>query len=222
MKNDEPKVVFIPANYKTGTSFMGFEIKTSNVIQGVILALIPVVIGYGIVPKLIDFKIENMLSIVCFFSFGLGYLGVVGINGQTLGGYIQDLLNFRKNKRKTYYNPRIKKEAMFFLDEQKENKEMLPREKIIAFYNKYKAHSDLKNRELAHELEKDFVQTEELYFEDDSGFVAKPVAYMSAKERKQYEKEQKKLQRKDDKERKRKERNSHVKKTKPRKIAGLK
>ena len=219
MKNDGPKVVFIPANYKTGNSILGHEIKTSNVIQGCILAMIPVIIGYGIIPKFIDVDEVSILSTVIFFSFGLGYWGFVGVNGQTLGGYIQDWFMYRKNRRKTYYNPRIKKEAIFFLDEQMSNKDMLPRDKIIQFYNKYKAHSDLKNRELAHELEKEFEQSEELYFEDDSGFVAKPIEYMTAKERKMYEREQKKLQRKDAK---RKEKKSNVKPKKQRKIAGLK
>jgi hypothetical protein len=131
------------------------------------LALIPVVVCYAILPEFIEIKFLDTLSPVTFFSAGLGYLGVVGINGQTLGDYVSDWLSYRKNKRKTYYNPRIKKEAVFFLDEQKQDKEMLPREKIMALYSKYKAHSDLKNRELAHELEKEFEQSEELYFEDD-------------------------------------------------------
>lgn len=222
MNKDEPKVVFIPTNYKTGNSFLGYEIKTSNVFQGVLLALIPIIICYVILPKFIEIKFMDTLSIVTFFSAGLGYLGVIGINGQTLGEYIQDWLTFRKNKRKTYYNPRIKKEAIFFLDEQKQDKEMLPRDKIIAFYNKYKAHSDLKNRELAHELEKEFEQSEELYFEDDSGFVMKPIEYMTAKERKQYEKEQRKLQRKAAKSSSGKERKWYGKQNKPKKIAGYK
>ena len=222
MKIDEPKVVFIPANYKSGNSIYGFEIKTSNVIQGSILATIPAVIGFGIIPDFIQINPDLNLSIVTFFSFGLGYLGFVGINGQTLLSYIQDWLMFRKKRRKTYYNPRIKKEAIFFLDEQKNNKEMLPRDKILAIYNQYKAQSDQKNRELAHELEKEFEQAEDLYFEDDSGFVAKPIEYMTAKERKLYEKQQKKLERKRDKEAKRKEKNAHVQTFKPRKVAGFK
>ena len=221
MNKDEPKVVFIPANYKTGTSFLGFEIKTSNVLQGILLALIPVVICYAILPEFIEIKFLDTLSPVTFFSAGLGYLGVVGINGQTLGDYVSDWLSYRKNTRKTYYNPRIKKEAVFFLDEQKQDKEMLPREKIMALYSKYKAHSDLKNRELAHELEKEFEQSEELYFEDDSGFVMKPIEYMTAKERRKYEKEQRKLHRKAVRLSKGKEKKAYGKKDKPRKIAGL-
>ena len=94
MQNDEPKVVFIPANYKSGNSIYGFEIKTSNVLQGSILTTIPAVIGFGIIPDFIQIDPDLNLSIVTFFSFGLGYLGFVGINGQTLLSYIQDWLMF--------------------------------------------------------------------------------------------------------------------------------
>lgn len=207
MKDENPAVIFIPDNYKTGATFLGFEIKLFNVFQAIILASIPVIIDYLVIPSYFNISLTNsyLLSVTIFFSASFGYLGLIGVNDMTLGEFVYNYITYKKRQRKTYYNPRIKKEILTIFDEE-ETREELPREKIIALYNTYKEKFDEKNREAALKMEQNSLSEDEIvFFEDDYGVVDKPVEYMNPKEYKLYMKAQRKQRKQEEKQRKKEE-----------------
>ena len=190
-KQEQPYEIFIPENYKTKSNFLGYEVKIANVIEGFAFGLIPVLIGIFVLPKIPFIDSETNLSITTTFAFALGLFGFIGIDDELVITWLLDILKFKQSRRIAYYNPRVKKEAhSIFADNDKQD--MLPREKIIKLYENYKAQLDSKNRELAHEQEKQFDQAETMYFEDDLGFINKPIEYMTAKEKKKFKKEERK------------------------------
>lgn len=194
MSDESPRVIFIPDNYHTGTSMFGVEIKISNAIQTIILVLIPIILNYFVIPSYfsIDRTSTVLLSFTIFCVVILGYLGLVGVNGMTLGEFVYIYLMYRKSKRKTYYNPRLKKELKPIIVEET-TREELPRDKMLALYNQYKEKFDEKNRQAALESEMsgDY-ENSQIFFEDDYGIVDTPVEYMSQKEYKAYQKRLKK------------------------------
>lgn len=190
-KQEQPYEIFIPENYKTKSNFLGFEVKIANVIEGFAFALIPVLIGIFLLPKIPIIDSETNLSITTTFAFAFGLFGFIGIDDELVITWLLDILKFKQSRRIAYYNPRVKKEAHSIFAEN-DKQDMLPREKIIKLYENYKAQLDNKNRELAHEQEKQFDQAETMYFEDDLGFINKPFEYMTAKEKKKFKKEERK------------------------------
>lgn len=194
MNNEKVRNIYIPRNYKTGANILGFEIKVWNVLQGIVLAAVPLFIGFYLIPKNYGFSLTSpwLTTPTIMFASLFGYLGLVGIHDFTFGEYVAIVLKFKKNQRQTFYNPRAKREAITVIKEE-ETREELPREKIIAFYNTYKAKIDEKNREAAHKYEmENELDEENMYFEDDLGAVDKPVEYMTNKEYREYKKALKK------------------------------
>ena len=134
--------------------------------------------------------------IVTFASAILGYLGVAGINGYTFTQFIKSIIRYRKKKRVCYYNPRIKTEASPY-NQESLAEQMLPREKLEMFYKKVKSGYDAKQRENALDEEKYILSDREnMFFEEDSGVIDKPVEYMDNKEYKAYRKNLKQEERK--------------------------
>lgn len=205
--NDKPKVIFIPNNYKAGLNVLGFEIKIFTVVQAVALAAIPFIFTYLIIPQFYNLNVYNkyIFGITMFFAAGLGYLGFVGIGGMTLGEFVVNFVNFKKRQRVAYYNPRVKREILSIFAEE-EVREELPRDKIIAMYSQYKEKMDAKNREtMAKSIEEINNVEDNVFFEDDFGFVSKPLEYMTQKEYKQYQKQQAKAAKQAKKEQKKAE-----------------
>ena len=94
--------------------------------------------------------------------------------------------------RKTYYNPRVKKEMVSLMTEQSEANQVLPREKVLKMYNEFLEKRNLADQAKAHEIE-DNDLGEDVFFEDDFLVMDKPKEYMSDKEIKEKEKQEKRL-----------------------------
>lgn len=184
-------VVPIPENFATEGTFLGYEIKMLNIVQAVVFAVIPFLI-FGFLDKYFEplLNVTTTLVIRVMISLGLAALGFFGINHETPLEMLIKYLNFKKNERKTYYNPRVKIEARSLLYKSDEDGELLPRDKIIKMYNDFLEKRNLSDQKFAHELEgREF--DEDILFEDDFGVVEKPEEYMTAKELKEKKKEEK-------------------------------
>lgn len=128
---------------------------------------------------------------------GSAVLGIKGINGDSVFGYIYNKIIFLKNKRVCYYNPRIKTEIKFFTNSDGSEDYIAPREKIEEMYHKFISKTDIKSAQ--ENLKQEELDTSYMYFEDDIDALGKPEELMSKKELKKYQKkkakEEKRLQR---------------------------
>ena len=203
---DKPRTVFIPNNYKAGISIFGFKINLRYAIEGGVLACIPLIIGIVIVPKTLGLSFSEILPTTFFFVLLFGALGIYGIDNSPVSVFITDFINAKKNKRETYYNPRVKNEVMsIFSNVRPKDEQMLPREKILEIINKYQKQMDNANQK---ELESESIynKKEKIYFEDDIGIVNKPYEYMSEKEIKMLKKQEEKIRKENERNEKKKRR----------------
>lgn len=210
--NDEkeietPVTVPIPKNFAADGTFLGYELKPLNIIQAIILGLIPFFVVFGFLNKIFIFNnYISLLAITGLCSLAFAYLGFAGIDNVTPLEYLLRFLNFKKKERKAYYNPRVKKE-MISLSQERNNEasKTLPRDKVMKIYNEFLTKRNLSDQQKAHEIE-DNDLGEEVYFEEDFLVMTKPKEYMTEKELKQQEKIEKKEMKKYQKSLKKKER----------------
>ena len=195
---DVYRVCYIPGDYKNGTHILVRTYTLPWLIQGIILGLLPAALNYIILPSAginIPFEVKTILSIV--FGFILASIGINGINDESPGSFLLTYLRFRKNKRTTYYNPRVKKEMKPSLEEVRSANEMLPRDKAIIFYKRYKEEYDKKQREKVMQEQTRIGSSDisRMYFLDDEGIIDKPVEFMTDAEYKRYQKTKAKARR---------------------------
>lgn len=206
-ENENKRIVaHIPQNFATDGSFLGYELKPLNVIQAVGFGLIPFFITYGVITRYIKFSNQlSVFSITALFAACLAYIGFAGVDHVTPLEYLMWLIKFKKRERKTYFNPRVKKEMVSLLVEQSEANQTLPREKVMKMYNDFLEKRNIADQQKAHSFEENEIE-EGTYFEEDFAVMDKPMEYMTNKEVKQFKKEQKQAQRKRVKEAKKQER----------------
>lgn len=191
-ENETIAVAPIPENFATGSTFLGFEIKPLNLIQAIIFGLIPIIVNFGIINKYFYVDILTLIGVTALFTVALAFLGFVGIDNVTPLEYLIKFINYKRKMRKTYYNPRVKKEMISLIAEQSEANQVLPREKVLKMYNEFLEKRNLADQAKAHEIE-DNDLGEDVFFEDDFLVMDKPKEYMSDKEIKEKEKEEKRL-----------------------------
>ena len=190
---EDYKVRKIPENFENGIHIAGFSFKPIFLIEGIILAVIAMGIAILVMKSIGMNDIGQMIGFALVFGGVALFLGLKGINDEPLTTYIKHLSEFNKGRRVAYYNPRIKVEAKsIFMEKNKEDKDAIPREKIIAFFNKYKAAIDKKQQEKAKILKED-MDSGSMFFEDDIGIIKKPKKYMSEKETKELDKKKRKI-----------------------------
>lgn len=211
-------IEFIPLNYKDVIPILGMVFPVKNLIQGCILGIIGALLCYIIIPYF-NLETSTIISTSIIVIGGLTILGIMGVNGDTLFDFIVEFILFHKRKRDAYYNPRVKTEATsVVIESQSENRELLPRDRILALFEKYKDKIDEKNRIKSKEnynfADVDIYHT---FFEDDIGIVEKPLEYMTPGERKAYDKNIKKQKKKVEKERRKAEKNAKKKAKKQKK-----
>lgn len=204
----------IPRNFAAGNTFLGYEIKWLNLIQAFILGSIPLYVSYGIVSKYFYTDATYQFSITITAMIGFAIFGYFGIDNITPFEYIWNVLNFRKRKRKTFYNPRVKTEYKSIFVEKTEGNQILPKEKIMEFYKKYIEKRNQIDQQNARALFDDEYD-DTLYFEEDFAVLDKPEEYMTKKEIKEKHKKQKEVEKK-----KLKENSKKAKKSKPKKKKG--
>lgn len=189
--NETIAVAQIPENFATGSTFLGFEVKPLNLIQAIVFGIIPILISMGI-NKYFYVNILTVIGVTALCSIAFAFLGFVGIDNVTPLEYLIKFINYKRNMRKTYYNPRVKKEMVSLMTEQSEANQVLPREKVLKMYNEFLEKRNLADQAKAHEIE-DNDLGEDVFFEDDFLVMDKPKEYMSDKEIKEKEKQEKRL-----------------------------
>jgi len=175
----------IPRNFKVGIKILNEVYPWANFFQGAILASVPALLWIYFHPS------WSYTTVIIYFMFacgGLFFLGLNGINNDTFFGYFLTWFKFRKHRRLTNYNPRVKAEIKPFYESKKQNSAV---EKLKEIYEKYKQQLDLKQHEANFNVDKNA----RVYFEDDEGYLEKPIEYMSDKELKAIKKQNKKAER---------------------------
>ena len=181
MIQDENRTThYIPENYSTGINVGGMNFKVRNFVEGIILGIITGSLSILILFYVSFIDAGTKIGIVISFALIGLVIGIVGINDEPVSVFVSNKLSFDRRKRTAFYNPHIKGDAIPYIYEYQENRENLPREKIIAFYKKYKADIEKREQEKMREFQSTntFDETS-MFFEDDEGFFAKPVEFMN-------------------------------------------
>ena len=196
--NEEYKIRVIPDNFGNGVNILGMHFKALFLIEGVVLAVIMLVLSLIVLKALGMDDLGEMLGLCLVFSGIALFVGIRGINDEPITTFIKNFSDFNKKKRTAYYNPRVKLEAKSIKmeNQDKQNKDAIPREKILAFFNKYKETLDKKQQEKAKAFEeKNSFDKDNMYFEDDIGIIKRPNSYMSEKDAAMYDKKKAKIKR---------------------------
>lgn len=194
--NEEYKIRIIPDNFGNGVNILGMHFKALFLIEGIVLAVIMLIVSLIVLRALGMNDIGEMLGICLVFSGIALFVGIKGINDEPITTFLKNFSDFNKKKRTAYYNPRVKLEAKSVKMEKqdKENKDAIPREKILAFFNKYKETLDKKQQEKVKAFEeKNSFDANNMFFEDDIGIIKRPNSYMSEKEADEYDKKKAKM-----------------------------
>lgn len=191
---DEDKAYpfIIPANYHNQFHFMSRPYEYKFVIQTAVLAVLATfLMWFGLIGIM---NTVTTLSVIIFVDALIIMFSMNGIQGDTFIGFLTKVIRYRKRRRVAYYNPRVKKEADPSLNMEHE---LLPREKLMNLYEAYKKTFDEKHQKSAEAAVSDELDQDTLFFQDDIGVVDKPYEYMTRKERRSYEKKQKKMKEKE-------------------------
>lgn len=218
IEKEKLDVIPFPENTEYDLNIMNWTFDIGRLLQG---------LACGGVIGAILFILLQQTRLVWTYRFSLvavGFaigvmLGIKGINGDSIAGYIYNSIVFYRRKRTVYYNPRVKSEIKFFTHSDEKDNFVAPREKIEEMYRNYIAKNDKKSAE--ENLNDEDFNTESMYFEDDVPVLGKPEDFMTKKELRKYKKQLKKTQKTDDGTIQKGGVLSGVKKDKERKIAGL-
>lgn len=180
----------IPVNADFDFPLFGKAFTLKNAVEGLVLG------GFLALPAFLLLKNlkTSGLSLLVYtaLTFLGGFLlGNNGINGDTLSRYLLNVLRFRKNKKITYYNPRVKSRKRFFTEETEDDDYVIPRERLEALYRRYLGRKEHENTSSV--FEKEDLNDITLYFEDDIEEFGRPEELMSRKARKHHRKTQKKV-----------------------------
>lgn len=193
---EEPIIHRIPANYDRGVNIGNFTFKLMFLIEGIVLCVI-----FGVTPFLIMKYLVGMDDTARIIGFSLCFallalfFGVKGINDEPITVFIRNMMNFQKNKRRAYYNPRVKAEAKSIVQTHSlENKDAPVKEKIVMLWQKNREAKKARAAEKEKQFEEDNRFEEgNLYFTDDVGFVKRPKRYMTDEQLNEYDNKKKKI-----------------------------
>ena len=191
-ENNRLREVMIPNNYHQGINIWTKNIRVRNAIEGVVFsAAIFMAIRYFMAKILYVDVTEPWPVTVLISSVAIVFgISVVGINDDPITVYIYHCFQTFIKKRVTYYNPRIKYEATFYMKNNPSS--FIQEDRRISILEKYKNQLLSKRRYTAQsELLEESLSTD-YYFEDDENVVDKPIEYMTEKEKKHLNKINKK------------------------------
>lgn len=190
---------YIPDNYGTGVNLLGLHFSVRNFIEGIVLGVILFLLNILLFFVIFNINfINNGTKIgfaIMFGGVGLA-LGIKGFNDEPITVFIKNALDYKKKKRVAYYNPKFKKKYKPYLMEANENVQLLPKEKIMAIYEKYKQKVEKRNESKLLEQQKihNNYDATRMYFYDDDESIEKPYEYMTKAERKKYDKQKRKAE----------------------------
>ena len=185
LQDEELDVIPYPVNIQYDINIKGMTFDYSRAIQALFLGTTLAILTY-LTCNLIHLKNSYTLVLVFLAVCGGLYLGIKGINGDTVFRYVYNSLIFGRKKRTVYYNPRVKSEIKFITNDDNREDNVVPRDKIDEMISKYITKVDVKSVE--ENLSNADLDTSYMYFEDDIDVLGKPEELMSPKELKKYRK----------------------------------
>lgn len=165
----EPNVYNIPKNaFDTGYVFGGL-FRTRNFVEGIIVALPFLgIFAYGWTK--LGWDILSTVAYCVILCAGAFMATVVGVDGDSLFEFIARVIRFRKNRRISKYNPRIKTELEpdYLIHDDK----LLPREKLKRAYESIKGKVvGGEENAISADINSDNLH---IYYDDDENFIEKP------------------------------------------------
>lgn len=139
--DEEYKVKHIPPNFENGVNILGLNFRAIYLIEGLILGILAGIGSFFFLKNLIGMSDIGQTAGLSLAAGGiLAFVGIRGLNDEPISTFLLNLVRFVKNKRTTYYNPRVKKEAVSFTEERENNPaaEAIPRERILALIEEMK------------------------------------------------------------------------------------
>ena len=189
LQDEKLDVIPYPVNIQYDINIKGMTFDYSRAIQALFLAIALSVLVYFLCI-FIHLKTSYTLVLLILSVCGGLYLGIKGINGDTVFRYIYNSLMFSRKKRTVYYNPRVKSEIKFITNDDGREDNVVPRDKIDEMISKYITKVDVKSVE--ENLSNADLDTSYMFFEDDIDVFGKPEELMSPKELKKYRKRKEK------------------------------
>lgn len=182
------KEKYIPTNQGEGQAFIGHIVKTRNLIEGILMGSIPF---FFVMYWTQGYAFSTRVTLAALIGCPLMFVGLNGINGDSITVFLRVWLKFNKKRRVLFYNPRVKTEAMPLIFE-KSKEETSAKDQVIKYIEK-KIEVQKKKRISKNELA--MTQTEDglVFFEDDIGILDKPDDYKTAKELRLEARENRKL-----------------------------
>ena len=187
MNDEEYKARPIPTNYENGVNIGGLNFQGIYLIEGIVLFVIFAAIPFFILWNLGITDVGSILGICMVFGGIASFAGFKGINDEPITTFLFHMFKFFKNRRIAYYNPRIKLEAIPYLDEKNDVSKMIPRERILAAFEKIKENYNKRQQERIKKENDNINDRTILFFEDDEGVIKQPKAYLSDDEYAEYE-----------------------------------
>lgn len=165
----EPNVYNIPKNaFDTGYVFGGL-FRTRNFVEGIIVALPFLgIFAYGWTK--LGWDILSTVAYCVILCAGAFMATVIGVDGDSLFEFIARVIRFRKNRRISKYNPRIKTELEpdYLIHDDK----LLPREKLKRAYESIKGKVvGGEENAISADINSDNLH---IYYDDDENFIEKP------------------------------------------------
>lgn len=166
----------VPINTSFDFNIGPFSFELKRLIEGIIVAGLLCGGLYLITTYLISIP-WNYLITAYLFALAAGvYAGVSGINGDSITGYILNMIKFQRKKRVTHYSPRVKSEKRYFTEDVTDDDYVIPRERLEALYHKY---VDRNETEIDSIFREEVFDTSTMFFEDDIEVLGKPEELMS-------------------------------------------
>ena len=100
----ENEIYVIPHNYSVGTVIAGETYQTKNIAEGVVLAVPVIILVFGLGSSL---SLAVRISLTLSIALPLLLLGIVGIRGDSLTGFLRIYFRYLRHRRSLIYNPRV-------------------------------------------------------------------------------------------------------------------
>lgn len=93
-QHDQPNTYIIPPNFAEAGTFFGGMFRARNVVEALVLVLAA---GYPVLR--LPLPLTGRIIGLCLTALPLGFLGLVGIQGESLSSFLFGLLTFLKKRR---------------------------------------------------------------------------------------------------------------------------
>ena len=166
-------------------NIFGRSVRLNNLLQAGLFGTLMFIASYMIIRRFITADLSESLGWALVPAFSMVFFCITGIRGQSLLGYLSNMLAYYRSRRTAYFNPRIKREKPVYA-----NREGQPAVRKLRDAAEKAVLHPAKIRVTAGSS--DDIDTSMLYFEDDIGCVEKPYEYMTLRERYQRRKKRRK------------------------------